>query len=82
MYSTDDFNTDAATTAATLHLAYRRCQYLLARWWSGLNTQVTDQATQDLMTRVAEMVADYDANSSAKLNTVLAKSSLHLPGDD
>jgi hypothetical protein len=34
------------------------------------------------MSRVAELVDDYDANGSAKLNTVLAKSDLSLPGDE
>ncbi|MFA6661390.1 MAG: hypothetical protein WCS62_07245, partial [Bacilli bacterium] len=39
-------------------------------------------AMNNLMNRVAELVADYDANSSAKLNTVLAMSNVTLPGDN
>ena len=78
-----NFEADAVKTARTLHLAYRRCEYLLARWYSGINnSQTWDDATTNLMRRVAEMVADYDANGSAKLNTVLAKSDLSLPGDE
>jgi hypothetical protein len=78
-----NFETDAVKTARTLHLTYRRCEYLLARWYSGINnSQTWDDATTNLMSRVAELVDDYDANGSAKLNTVLAKSDLSLPGDE
>jgi len=82
MYSVSEFEQDAATVAATLHLAYRRCQFLLPRWYSGINNEISDPATINLMSRVAEMVADYEAEGSAKLNTVLAKSNLSLPGDN
>ena len=82
MYGNSEFEDDAARTARTLHLAFRRCEFLLNRWYSGINTSQTwDAATTNLMSRVAEMVADYSANSNAKLNTVMAKSDLQLPGD-
>lgn len=81
-YGTGEFSGDAEKCARTLHLAYRRCEYLLARWYSGINTETWDDATTNLMSRVAELVTDYDANGSAKLNTVMAKSNLQLPGDE
>lgn len=82
-YASGDFGADATRTARTLHLAYRRCQYLLARWYAGMNTEFAgDEDMGNLMNRVAEMVADYEANSSAKLNTVMKKSDLTLPGDN
>jgi len=81
MYSTSEFDADAVRTAATLHLAYRRAQFLLARWYSGINNEISDAATINLMSRCAEIMADYEAGGSAKLNTVLAKSNLKLPGD-
>lgn len=83
-YSSGEFEADAVTTARTLHIAYRRCQFLLNRWWAGMNTEFPVEqhpAINNLMSRVAELVADYEANSNAKLNTVMAKSDLKLPGD-
>ena len=83
-YSNGEFESDALKVARVLHLSYRRCEYLLDRWYSGMNTQFpaeTYPALNNLMNRVAEKVADYDADSSAKLNTVLAISDLQLPGD-
>ena len=84
-YSTGDFDADAARTARSLHLAFRRCQYLLSRWYSGLNSSYPNEGggipMNNLMSRVAEMVADYEATSNAKLNTVMAMSDLVLPGD-
>jgi len=35
----------------------------------------------NLMNRVAELKADYEESGNAKLNTVMAMSDLHLPGD-
>ena len=83
-YGTGEFEADAVRTARTLHLAFRRSQYLLTRWYAGMNTEFpaeTQPAMNNLMTRVAEMVDDYSDNSNAKLNTVMAKSDLTLPGD-
>lgn len=83
-YGPGEFEADAVRTARTLHLAYRRSEYLLSRWWSGLNTQFPNETypeINNLMNRVAELVADYHDNSNAKLNTVMAKSDLTLPGD-
>lgn len=83
-YSSGDFSSDATKTARTLHLAYRRCEYLLDRWYAGMNTEFpseTNPALNNLMNRVAELVADYEATSNAKLNTVMAVSDLTLPGD-
>lgn len=84
-YSKGEFEEDAKRTARTLHLAYRRSKYLLDRWWSGLNSDFPNSgdtvSMNNLMNRVSELVSDYEASSSAKLNTVLAKSDLTLPGD-
>ena len=83
-YGPGDFDPDAVRTARTLHLAYRRCKYLLDRWWGGINAAFpieTHPELNNLMTRVSELVADYEANSNAKLNTVMAKSDLTLPGE-
>lgn len=54
MYSVTEFEADAATVAATLHLAYRRCQFLLPRWYSVINNEISDPATINLMSRAAE----------------------------
>jgi len=83
-YGTSNFNDDATRTARTLHLAYRRCKFLLDRWYGGMNTEFpaeTFPAINNLMNRVAELTADYEATSNAKLNTVMAVSDLSLPGD-
>ena len=83
-YQTSDFDADSVKTARTLHLAYRRCSYLLDRWYGGMNTEFPSGTYPDLnnlMSRVAEMISDYEGSSNAKLNTVLAISDLTLPGD-
>lgn len=84
-YSTGDFNQDAEVVARTLHLSYRRCKYFLDRWWGGMNAEFPNEGAgipiNNLASRVAELVADYDAASNAKLNTVMAMSNLKLPGD-
>lgn len=80
-YSTGEFTEDATVLARTLHLAYRRAQFVLARWYAGMNAEITDPALALLMSRAEEIIADYDANGHAKLNTVLAVSDLRLPGD-
>lgn len=83
-YSGSEFQTDATRTARSLHLAYRRCTYLLSRWYSGINAQFPAETYPDLnnlMSRVAELKADYEDNSNAKLNTVMKLSDLQLPGD-
>jgi len=86
VYSTSEFSEDAVITAKTLHIAYRRCRYLLDRWYSGMNTEFPNEgatiAMNNLMNRVSELVADYEATSNAKLNTVMAMSNLTLPGDN
>lgn len=85
-YGTGEFQQDAEKTARSLHLAFRRCEYLLDRWWSGMNTSFPNSGAtvpmNNLMNRVAEMVADYEASSNAKLNTVMGMSNLQLPGDE
>jgi hypothetical protein len=84
-YGSSEFSADATKTARTLHLAYRRCSFLLDRWYAGANTAFpieTYPEINTLMNRVAELVTDYEATSNAKLNTVLAVSDLQLPGDD
>lgn len=84
---------DVQTQAKTLHLAYRRAKFILERWNSGLNTQITNDATEyvpgitgiqinNLINRCVEFVADYEDGASAKLNTVLALSDLELPDLD
>jgi len=83
-YSAGDFEQDAVKTARALHISYRRCTYLLNRWWAGMNNQFPVEQYGDLhnlMNRVSELVQDYEADSNAKLNTVMAKSDLTLPGD-
>jgi len=80
-YAQGDFNADAVTVARDLHVTYNRCVMLLARWYNGFNLTTTDPAVTLLMSRVEEMTDDYQANGSAKLNTVLAVSDLKLPGD-
>jgi len=83
-YSGGDFQADATKTARTLHLAYRRCAYLLDRWYAGQNADFpigTFPDLNNLMNRVSEFTTDYEAASNAKLNTVMAVSDLTLPGD-
>lgn len=83
-YSNADFENDAVRTARSLHMAYRRCTFLIARWYGGMNAEFpvgTHPDLNNLMSRVAEMKTDYEATSSAKLNTVMAVSDLTLPGD-
>lgn len=83
-YDPATFQADATKTARTLHLSFRRCQYLLSRWYAGMNTEFPAETHADLnnlMNRVSELVTDYEANSNAKLNTVMAQSDLTLPGD-
>ena len=85
-FSTGDFQSDAEKTARTLHVAYLRAKYLLTRWYAGMNTQFPNEGDgipmNNLMNRVSELVTDYEANSSAKLNTVMAMSNVTLPGDN
>lgn len=85
-YSTGNFQSDAEKTARTLHVAYLRAKYLLTRWYAGMNTEFPNEgdgvAMNNLMNRVSELVADYEANGSGKLNTVLAMSNVTLPGDN
>lgn len=84
-YSTGEFEADAARVARSLHLAYRRCRYLQDRWYSGLNAGFPNEGggipMNNLMNRVGELVTAYEADTNAKLNTVLAMSDLVLPGD-
>lgn len=84
-YAASSFEEDAVRTARSLHLAYRRCQFVLARWYGGMNAEFPNKddtiPMNNLMSRAAEFVADYESGGSAKLNTVLAKSDLRLPGD-
>jgi hypothetical protein len=83
-YGSSDFSSDSLKTARTLHLAYRRCTYLLARWYGGMNAAFpseTNPELNNLMNRVSELVTDYEQYSNAKLNTVMAVSDLQLPGD-
>ena len=84
-YTSSEFEKDAEAVARSLHLAYRRSQYLLARWNAGMNTEFPNSGDtipmNNLMNRVMELITDYDATGSAKLNTVMAKSNLQLPGD-
>jgi len=51
-----------------------------------MNTEFPNEgatiAMNNLMNRVSELVADYEATSNAKLNTVMAMSNLTLPGDN
>jgi len=80
-YSSSDFDADAVTVARTIHLAYRRAQFVVARWYAGGFDADADAATTNLVVRCTELIADMEANGNAKLNTVLAKSDLKLPGD-
>jgi len=79
-YSTSDFDQDVVKAARTLHLSYRRAQFVVDRWFSGFNVGA-DNDTTNLVVRCTEIIADFEANGNAKLNTVLAKSDLQLPGD-
>ena len=80
-----NFDADAVVVARTLHLAYPRSKFLLDRWYNGANTEHPNEGAgipvNNLMNRVAELVSDYEANSNAKLGTVLTMSDLTLPGD-
>lgn len=84
-YTPSEFEEDAQAVARSMHLTYRRSQYLLSRWFAGMNSKFPNSGAtvsmNNLMNRVAEIVSDYEANGSAKLNTVMAKSNLKLPGD-
>lgn len=80
-YSTSDFDGDVVTLARTLHLAYRRAQFVVDRWFSGFNVGA-DEATTNVVVRATELIADYQAGGNAKLNTILFKSDLELPGDN
>ncbi len=77
-YSSSDYAEDTIKTARAMHLAYRRAQYLLARWHSGMNAGADEQTT-NIAVRCAELVADMEDNGNAKLNTILAVSDLKLP---
>lgn len=77
-YSSSDYQADTVKVARAIHLAYRRAQYLLARWYSGFNIGA-DEATSAIAVRASELVADMEANGNAKLNTILAVSDLTLP---
>jgi hypothetical protein len=84
MYGKSDYEDDVKATARVLHLAFRRGQFLLARWNSGLNVAFPDKTHPELnafMAHVASMVDDYQAKDSAKLNVVLPFSDLQLPKD-
>lgn len=85
-YGPGEFEQDAVKTARSLHLAFRRSQYLLTRWYSGMNSYFPNEndgiPMNNLLSRVAELVADYEANGNARLNTVLGMSNLTLPGDE
>ena len=84
-YGSSEFEQDATRVARTLHLSYRRAKYLLDRGYSGINASFPNTGDgipmNNVMSRVAELVADYEANGNAKLNTVMAKSDLTLPGE-
>jgi hypothetical protein len=82
-YSASEFSADMAKAARSLHLSYRRSQFLLTRWFSGINTSQTwDDATTNLMSLMQGVVEDFEANGNAKRNVILAKSDLQLPGDE
>lgn len=89
-YNSNDMVVDVQTAAKTMHLSYRRAKFILERWWSGLNNDIPNDATEvfpgitgsevtNLITRCSELVADYEAGSSAKLNTIVQLSDLKLP---
>jgi hypothetical protein len=89
-YNSNDMIVDAQTAAKTMHLAYRRAKFILERWFSGLNAEIPNNATEvfpgitgaevtSLITRCSELVADYEAGSNAKLNTIIQLSDLKLP---
>ena len=84
-YARPDFEADAVKTARTLHVAFRRAQYLQARWNSGINADFPNSGDtikhNDLMNRVNDLIADYLADGQGKLNQILALSDLTLPGD-
>jgi len=85
-YSSGDFSGDATKTARALHVAYLRCKYLLTRWYGGQSANFPNEGDtvpmNNLMNRVSELVTDYEATSSAKLNTVMDISDVTLPGDN
>lgn len=89
-YSQSDLVTDVQTSARTMHLSYRRAKFVLERWFSGLNADIDNDATEyapgitgaeitNIITRCSELVADYEAGTNAKLNTILQLSDLALP---
>lgn len=81
VYTEGAFEQDVKTTARTMHLAYRRAKYLMERWYGGMNLVDEDPDTALVMNRCDELITDYEANSNAKLNTIMNKSDLALPGD-
>ena len=89
-YNSNDMIIDAQTAAKTMHLSYRRAKFILERWFSGLDAGIPNDATEvfpgitgaevtSLITRCSELVADYEAGSNAKLNTIIQLSDLKLP---
>lgn len=84
-YTPTEFEADLVKEARTLHVAFRRAQFLLSRWYAGMNAEFPNSGGtiphNNLMSRVAELIADYEANGNAKLNTVMALSDLTLPND-
>ena len=80
-YELQDFEDDGRKTARTLHAAYRRAQYLLDRWNSGVSAQVSNADVVAFMARCSEMVTNLEANDNAKLLNILRYSDLKLPGD-
>jgi hypothetical protein len=89
-YNQSDLITDIQVCARTMHLSYRRAKFILERWFSGLNTEIANDATEyttgitgieinNIITRCSEIVADYETGSNSKLNTILQLSDLSLP---
>jgi len=91
-YTSTNLVTDAVRFATQEHLAYSRAKFVVARWNSGLSAEIPNDGT-DVgegvtgaqvwlgITRAQELIADLEANSNAKLNTILALSNVTLPSE-
>lgn len=90
-YTQTDFVADVVRAARAHHLAYERGGFVIDRWFAEFSGSIPNDATEvapgitgaevtNLITRCIEQTGDMEANSNAKLNTVLAVSDLPLGG--
>lgn len=88
-YSQAEFIADVVKAARAHHLAYERGRFVLARWYAEYSAAIPNDATEvapgltgqevtNVIVRCSEQIADMQADSNAKLNTVLQVSDLPL----